>query len=126
MDDDAALRLELFVADVERAAAFYADVLGFTREDVSDRYTAMRRGAVTLGIGRIDELPESHPLRAHGGERVGLGVEIVIEVADVDAVQAAVVRAGWPVLVPVGHRPWGLRDFRLRDPDGYYIRVTSR
>jgi hypothetical protein len=22
-------------------------------------------------------------------------------------------------------RPWGLTDFRLADPDGYYIRVTS-
>jgi hypothetical protein len=23
-------------------------------------------------------------------------------------------------------RPWGLRDFRVADPDGYYLRVTTR
>ena len=28
-------------------------------------------------------------------------------------------------MVPVGVRPWGQTDFRLIDPDGYYIRVTS-
>jgi lactoylglutathione lyase len=27
---------------------------------------------------------------------------------------------------PIAERPWGLRDFRLADPDGYYWRVTTR
>jgi hypothetical protein len=26
---------------------------------------------------------------------------------------------------PLSARPWGQTDFRLIDPDGYYIRVTS-
>jgi hypothetical protein len=25
---------------------------------------------------------------------------------------------------PLTDRPWGLRDFRVVDPDGYYLRVT--
>jgi lactoylglutathione lyase len=28
------------------------------------------------------------------------------------------------VLEALELRPWGLRDFRLADPDGYYLRVT--
>lgn len=23
-------------------------------------------------------------------------------------------------------RPWGLKDFRICDPDGYYLRITSK
>jgi hypothetical protein len=26
---------------------------------------------------------------------------------------------------PMLDRPWGLRDFRMVDPDGYYLRITS-
>jgi len=32
--------------------------------------------------------------------------------------------SGWPVC-DLALQPWGLRDFRLVDPDGYYVRVTS-
>jgi catechol 2,3-dioxygenase-like lactoylglutathione lyase family enzyme len=122
-----ALRIELFVRDLERAAAFYHDVLGFERAPEHDGYISVTRGAATIGLGRIDALPQSHPLRARdANERRGVGVEVVVEVEDVDAAHAIVAAAGWPVLVPTGERPWGLRDFRLLDPDAYYIRITSR
>ena len=26
----------------------------------------------------------------------------------------------------LGDRPWGLRDFRVLDPAGYYLRITDR
>ena len=123
---DGGLRIEIFVRDLERSARFYAGVLGFTRESPDAHYAPMRRGAAVIGIGLLDGLPPDHPLRAHDGERVGLGVEIVLEVDDVDAMHRAVLRADWPVQTPLGERPWGLRDFRLLDPDGYYLRITSR
>jgi len=62
-------------------------------------------------------------VRAHAGA----GVEIVLELADVAAVEAAaarVERSRWPLVEPLTDRPWGLRDFRVADPDGYYLRVT--
>lgn len=123
---DSGLRIELFVEDVDRAAAFYERVLGFTRERESAGYVAMRRGAARIGIGAYADLPRDHYLnRAPAGAALGLGVEIVIEVDDVDAVFAAVTGAGHPVLSPLRDRPWGLRDFRIADPDGYYLRITS-
>jgi catechol 2,3-dioxygenase-like lactoylglutathione lyase family enzyme len=120
------LRIEIFVRNVEQSVRFYTDVLGFTGESGNSKYRPVRKGAAVIGIGPIDGLPPRHPLRANEGERVGLGVEIVVEVADVDATHSAVIDAGWAVETPPGDRPWGLRDFRLLDPDGYYIRVTSR
>jgi len=34
--------------------------------------------------------------------------------------------AGWPLDEDLQDRPWGLRDFRILDPDGYYLRITNR
>ena len=54
----------------------------------------------------------------------GAGVEIVLEIPDVDAAAEAAVEAGYRLAEPVRERPWGLRDFRVVDPDGYYLRIT--
>jgi lactoylglutathione lyase len=49
-------------------------------------------------------------------------VEIVLDVPD--AALEAVERAGHELVEPLSDRPWGLRDFRVTDPDGYYLRIT--
>ncbi len=38
----------------------------------------------------------------------------------------ATVPAGWPLAADLQARPWGVRDFRLLDPAGYYLRITER
>jgi uncharacterized glyoxalase superfamily protein PhnB len=50
----------------------------------------------------------------------------VLEVDDVAAERDRVVAAGWPLEEDLANRPWGLTHFRIIDPDGYYLRVTSR
>jgi len=54
------------------------------------------------------------------------GVELVLEVDDLDEEHARVTVAGWPLAEDLADRPWGLRDFRLLDPSGYYWRITGR
>jgi peptide/nickel transport system permease protein len=36
------------------------------------------------------------------------------------------VAEGWPLDEDLREVPWGLRDFRILDPAGYYLRVTDR
>jgi catechol 2,3-dioxygenase-like lactoylglutathione lyase family enzyme len=122
---DGALRLELFVADLERSVSFYEVVLGFVCERREGDYASLRRGSALLGFGLMAHLPDGHPAKARTAERAGAGVEIVLEVGDVDGAFDAVRTAGHPVQTPLDERPWGLRDFRVVDPDGYYVRVTS-
>ncbi len=121
------LRLELFVEDMDRAIAFYRDVLGFTLLRRDDGYASVRRGRVTLGIGPIEKLPDvgGYFTRPRLRGRRGLGVEIVLEVDDVHEEYQRVRRTGWPIVDPLASRSWGLDDFRLVDPDGYYLRITS-
>lgn len=120
------LRLELFVVDVGLSIEFYRRALNFqVIGEPSNEYTMLSNGEATISINGMAALEPAHPLRADHGERRGLGVEIVLGVVDVEAAHKVAKTCGHPVSELV-NQPWGLRDFRVTDPDGYYIRVTSR
>jgi lactoylglutathione lyase len=125
------VRFELFVDDVERSLAFYGAALGLRPSPGYDPqgYVPVSAGPVRIGLQRRTALPAEHHFRpAHFSGPRGVGVEIVIEVDNVHAAfdqarDTAVAHGGQ--VEPLAARPWGQTDFRLIDPDGYYIRVTS-
>lgn len=123
-------RLELFVDDVEISTRFYVDGLGFVVERRESGYAHLRRGDAELGLAAMARLPERGPGPGFTRERLavarGTGVEIVLEVDDLEGMAQAVARAGFSIIEPLQERPWGLVDFRVADPDGYYVRITSR
>jgi len=121
------LRLELFVVDLPASLDFYRRVLGFEpglRQ--TGGYTPLAKGSVRIALNPRSDLADDHPLRMAAGERPGLGVEIVLEVEDIVAMHQRVVSQSWPLSGELSRQPWGLTDFRVADPDGYYWRVTSR
>lgn len=122
-----ALRVELFVHDVRRSAAFYRDVLGFeVLREAPGGYVSIGRGGAVLGLSAASQLPADHPVRPEPGCRMGLGVELVVVVDDVAAVHARAVASGRAEIAALVDQPWGLTDFRILDLDGYYVRITSR
>jgi len=118
------LRFEIFPADLDAAVDFYVRVLGFriTKDERADpeAYVAMRRGSVHVGALRRN-IPVSSASR-----RPPAGVELVLEVDDVAGERARVAAAGWPLQEDLQVRSWGLTDFRILDPAGYYLRITDR
>ncbi len=121
------LRLELFVGDLRASLEFYGRVLGFEREaERPGGYTPLTRGSARIALNLLSDLDEDHPMRLAAHDRPGRGVEIVLEVNDIEAMYRHVVSEKWPRSAELGRQPWGLTDFRLVDPDGYYWRVTSR
>lgn len=123
---DATARFELFATDVAALTEFLRDALNFETVRETPEYVEMRAGSVTISVGPISGLPATHPLRPSAQERLGLGVEIVLETNDIDTWHDHLLSMGYTTAVPLGRRSWGLRDFRLVAPDGYYFRVTSR
>jgi predicted enzyme related to lactoylglutathione lyase len=118
------LRCEIFPADLDATVEFYTRVLGFIlaadRRDTPEPYVYLRRGNVRIGaVGSVvaDATAERLP---------PTGTELVLEVDDVAAERDKVVAAGWPLTADLAHRPWGLTDFRVTDPAGYYLRITNR
>ncbi len=122
------LRLELFVSDLPKSIDFYTRVLGFERQPGDPTYVPVRSGAVVIGLGPAAGLPKQHPFNPElQTARRGLGAEIVLEVDDVERYFERVKSSGYQAIrAPLRKQPWGLTDFRLSDPDGYYLRITSR
>jgi lactoylglutathione lyase len=121
------LRFEIFPSDLDEVVDFYTRVLRFAvtkdQRHESSAYVSMRRGPVQVGAARraIDTVPDARAARLPPA-----GVELVLEVDDVPGERDRVVAAGWPLEQDLQDRPWGLTDFRIIDPAGYYLRVTSR
>jgi len=120
------LRIELFVNDFQKSLAFYNEVLKFNVVESKEGYISISNGSIKLGLGLIWKLPQNHCLALKFlGERKGVGVEFVIEVDDIHAYYLRALTLNYPVHEPLQKREWGLTDFRLVDPDGYYLRITS-
>jgi lactoylglutathione lyase len=117
-------RFEIFPDDLDATVDFYMRVLRFCltadRRDQPDEYVSLQRGSVRVGAaGRV--VPGVRAARLPPA-----GVELVLEVDDVGAERDRVTVTGWPLVEDLRDRPWGLRDFRILDPAGYYLRITDR
>jgi catechol 2,3-dioxygenase-like lactoylglutathione lyase family enzyme len=118
--------VELHVADVEASIAFYG-VLGFRVVRRWEEWLRLDRDGAELVL-HGDAYLRSHdhyftPYLDRSPR--GTGVEVIIEVDDVDALYASVQAAGLRVVKPIQDRDWKARDFRLADPDGFFLRITS-
>lgn len=116
----ATLRIEIFPADVDASVGFY-ERLGFELVGLKDgppRYASMRWDDVQIGMVQSARQPREH-------RAVPTGTEIVIAVDDVRAVRDHAVGCAIELAEDLTEREWGLTDFRVHDPDGYYLRITS-
>jgi predicted enzyme related to lactoylglutathione lyase len=118
----AELRIEIFPDDLDATVDFYTRVLGFSLVRDERRlewgYVALELGHVRVGAAHrpgVDVAPRRPPV----------GVELVLEVDDLDVARRRVAREGWPIAEDLADQPWGLRDFRVLDPVGYYWRLTE-
>jgi lactoylglutathione lyase len=118
------MRFEIFPDDLNATVDFYMRVLRFRltadRRDQPNEYVALQRGNVRVGAARRT-VPD-----ARAAWVPPAGVELVLEVDDVAAERDTVTAAGWPLTEDLQQRPWGLKDFRILDPAGYYLRITGR
>ena len=124
---------ELDVSDLDRSLAFYREILGFeTRvERPEERFAYLTRGVVHLmleeaeGPGRrFRTAPLEYPY--------GRGVNLQIEVPDVDHLYKRAVEARATIHIPLEERWYrqgedeaGNRQFVLVDPDGYLLRFFT-
>ena len=129
MASEMTIRFELFVSDRDRSVDFYTSVLGFEVQRLDESHALLTCGQVTLGLGRQADLPENGDGPGFTQQRLerdhGAGVEIVLETTDLDLLYERVRRSRYPLAAAMQDRPWGLRDFRVADPDGYYLRITT-
>ena len=113
----------LTVNDLAKSVAWYRDVLGFTVEREFERggvpfATRLSAGTVALLV--------TQDTGAKGRDRVkGEGFSLRITTRqNIDDI-AARARAGGATLESEPADAWGARFFRLRDPDGFLLVISS-
>jgi catechol 2,3-dioxygenase-like lactoylglutathione lyase family enzyme len=120
---------ELICSDIKRSLRFYTDVLGFAvlYDRPEERFAYLDRGGVHL---MIEQPTERAFLAGELAHPYGRGMNLQIEVQDVDALYAAVTTAGAPIYLPIEERWYrrhstlvGNRQFVVQDPDGYLLRL---
>lgn len=128
-----ALVPELGVRDCTTSLAFYRLIgFGVLYDRPEDGFVYLRLGAADLMLDQIDlgrTFDDGHGPKA---TPFGKGVNLQVEVPSVTAVEAALKRAGVPLLLPletrsyrVGHREVVQRQLMVADPDGYLIRPCT-
>ena len=95
--------------DYDRSVAFYRDVLGL------QIYREWRTGTVFFLGGGLLEISRS------AGPVTGDKFSLWLQVRDVDSEFARLKAAGVTVVEAPVDEPWGLREARIRDPDGLML-----
>ncbi|MBP7149054.1 MAG: VOC family protein [Acidobacteria bacterium] len=135
------LAVMLTCRDMRRSVVFYKDTLGFTMQEAwPDRDNPMWANmvldeqSVMLGAlmtpGSVDEACDSDVETAaymkelvSEAERnqVGAGVQVYVQVPDVDALHGRVKSKNPAGLTSPKTQFYGQRDFAVKDPDGYRL-----
>ena len=99
----------LLVPNVPATADFYRRYLGFQSDPGADTpgYSVVWRDNAAVHLAQGDQAPTS--------------VRIFFWVKDVNALYEEVVGQGATIDVPIGTRPYGIRDFSVRDPNGVMV-----
>lgn len=119
-----AVGFSLTVRDFPKSLAWYLDVLGCTKERDYERDgrvfgARLVAGDVEFSLNQDDG--------KKGADRVlGQGFSLMFTTAQrVDDVAARIKAAGGTLDSEPADMPWGARIFRLTDPDGYKLVISS-
>ena len=109
-------RCVLAVRDLAASTRFYTDVLGFQRDfgDGSDGWSFLSRDNFRVMLGECRDAMPAGELGDHSWY-------VYLTVDDVDGLHAEVAGLGAEILSRPATKPWGLREFALRTPDGHRI-----
>ena len=119
-----AMSVALTVKDLEKSLAWYLDVMGFTVDQRHEREGVLR--AVSLKAGNVRILIGQDD-GAKGWDRLkgeGLSIQFTTE-QNVDQMAQRIKQRGVALHTEPTVTPWGARVFRVRDPDGFLLVITS-
>jgi len=119
-----ALTASLTVKDLHKSVAWYRDVVGFTVDREHERDGKLR--AVSIVAGNVRLLLNQDD-GAKGWDRTkGEGFSLqFITTQSVDDLANRIRSAGGTLETEPADMPWGVRMFRVRDPDGFRFAFSA-
>lgn len=109
-------RLILAVRNLNSATEFWTATLGFARDfgDGSDGWSWLSRDGFAVGLGECPDAPAASSLGDHS-------CVAYVTVDHVDALYEELRRRGAEIHAAPATKPWGMREFALRTPDGHRL-----
>ena len=114
---------EIVVRDIKRSTDFYRR-LGFELLRDGGDFVELTWEDHRLFLAEISAFPEIGEIELPAPPKFPLA-NVRVMVPNVDDRWRMANEIGAQILVPVGDRYYGLRDFTLADPDGFGIRFAS-
>jgi len=115
----------LVVADLDRALAFYVDVIGLPLGHRSGPYAQLATGTTRLSLYERAAMAETLGRRLDAPAPDAPGFELGFLVDDCDRAFQELVEAGAEPATPPADRAWGQRTAYVRDPDGYLLELAE-
>lgn len=120
-------RVELYVKDIEESLDFYQNTIGLELYGRNERSGRFNYDCFSLLIASESILEDGHYFNSTAQSNVkGNGFELIIVVDELETVYQRCLDSDYPIEVDVEKYPWGMRGFKVADPDGYFLRITSR
>ena len=118
------LSASLTVKDLQKSVAWYRDVMCFTVDREHERAGKLMAVSLKAGVVRILLAQDDG---AKGSDRVkGEGLSLMITTSQsIDDLANRVKTLGGTLDTEPTDVPWGPRMFRLRDPDGFKLVISS-
>jgi lactoylglutathione lyase len=118
--------VELYTQRLLEYTSFFQQVCFFTLVREEQGFIELRSDTSIVLLNGDNELPEGHPFRCRlTGTPQGVGVEIGIVVGDLARARDIALKFPHWTVSDIQHQEWGLTDFRVTTPDGYYLRLTD-
>ena len=119
-----ALTAAFTVNDLTKSLAFYCGVLGFTEDRRHEREGKLV--AVSLKAGDVELLLGQDDGKKGWDRQKGLGCSLQFTTTqDVDALAALITSRGGTLENEPTTMPWGARVFRVKDPDGFLLAIST-
>jgi catechol 2,3-dioxygenase-like lactoylglutathione lyase family enzyme len=134
MGDMAKLVPELIVSDFVRSLRFYTEVIGFKQlyGRPEEGFAYLDRNGAQIMIDQFYPDDARSWVTAELAYPFGRGINLEIEVENVDGLHDSCVRDGACIFLPIEEKWYrrdalllGVRQFIVMDPDGYLLRFSQ-
>lgn len=120
-------RVELYVKDIEESLKFYQDVIGLELYGRNEKCGRFNYDCFSLLITSESALNDQHYFKNKARSDIrGNGFEMIIVVDELEKVYQKCMDSHYPIEVDVEEYSWNMRGFKIADPNGYFIRITSK
>jgi hypothetical protein len=120
------LFIEFFVKDFNSSYDFYTNIIRMKSLEHEEDFARLLRGKTQIHLLSIEELPNA--LKSSANYSLAARTEVCLEVASLEELKKEfeyIKSKKWPFESEIKYREWQKYDFRIKDPEGVYIRFST-